>query len=103
VENSAHYHQISQKAILSALIAILEDMTSEWDTDFESAIGPNTRLIADLAFESIDIVQFIVAIEESFKRRGLPYEEFLMTDGRYVDEIKVGDIVAFLNRHLNNE
>jgi acyl carrier protein len=101
VINSLNNHGVDREAILNALIAILEDMTSDWDTEFESSIGPDTRLIEDLAFESIDIVQFIVAIEEKFKRRGMPYEEFLMTEGRYVDEIKVSDVVAFLNCHLN--
>lgn len=93
--------EVSRKAVLQSIIQILEDMTSDWDSAFDEPIGPNTRLVADLAFESIDVVQFIVAIEEHFRRRGLPYEEFLMNDGRYVDEVKVDDVVTFLCRHLN--
>lgn len=86
---------------MKGVVELLEDMISDWDTDFEGAIGPNTRLVADLSFESIDIVQFIVAIEERFQCKGLPFEEFLMTDGRYVEEIRVQDAVAFLHSHLN--
>ncbi|MCU0289998.1 MAG: acyl carrier protein, partial [Acidobacteria bacterium] len=78
------------------------DTCRDWDMDFEGDISPDTKLIGDLAFESIDVVQFIVAIEERFKRRGLPFEEFLMKDGRYVDEIWVKDAVNFLYRHLNS-
>jgi acyl carrier protein len=88
--------------ILEDIRRILQEMTSDWDMDFEGDIGPDTKLIGDLAFESIDVVQFIVAIEERFKRRGLPFEEFLMKDGRYVDEIWVKDAVNFLYRHLNS-
>lgn len=88
-------------AIMKGIVELLEDMITDWDTDFDGAIGPDTRLVADLSFESIDIVQFIVAIEERFRCRGLPFEEFLMTDGRYVDEIRVRDAVAFLHGHLN--
>lgn len=94
--------EINQAVILQNLIDILEDMTLDWDMDFDSSIGPDTRLIADLAFESVDVVQFVVAIEEHFQRRGMPWEEFLMIDGRYVDEIRVGDTVVFLYRNLNN-
>lgn len=94
--------EFSYEAILHDLVAILEDITSDWDMDVNGPIGKDTKLIADLAFESIDVVQFIVAIEEHYKRRGLPYEEFLMLDGRYVDEIKVADVAAFLARHLND-
>ena len=94
--------QLTRETILQNIIQILENMTSDWDIEFTGPIGPDTKLIADLAFESIDVVQFIVAIEERFQRRGLPFEELLMVDGRYVDEIKVGGTVDFLVPHLNN-
>jgi acyl carrier protein len=89
-------------SILKDVILILEDMTADWDTQLTGPLGPETRLVEDLQFESIDVVQFIVAIEERFQKRGLPFEELLMTEGRYVDEINVQDAVEFLNRHLNN-
>jgi acyl carrier protein len=92
---------LNHEVILKDLIYILQDITSDWDMEFNGPMGKDTKLIADLAFESIDVVQFIVAIEEHYKRRGLPYEEFLMVDGRYVDEIKVGDVATFLAHYLN--
>ncbi|MDW7772816.1 MAG: hypothetical protein SCH71_08005 [Desulfobulbaceae bacterium] len=93
---------ITQQQILTTLAAILEDMIADWDTEYNGKIGPDIRIVEDLEFESIDIVQFVVAIEEAFKFRGLPWEEFLMSEGRYVDDIKVGETVSFLHQHLNN-
>ncbi len=90
----------SREEILDSLVRILEDMTADWDMDLDDPIGEATRLMADLEFESIDVVQFIVAIEERFQQRGMPFEELLMEDGRYVDEITVRDTVDFLDRHL---
>jgi acyl carrier protein len=95
--------KISKDEILAELVDLLRDMTSDWDLDFDDAIGPDTKLIADLEFESIDIVQLVVAIEKHFKRKGLPFEELLMADGRYVEEVVVSDTVTFLYRHLNHE
>jgi len=92
----------SKAVILDAVIRILKDITYDWDLEFGEAIGPETKLITDLGFESIDVVQFVVALEEHFRRRGLPWEEFLMVDGRYVDEIKIDDAATFLHRCLNN-
>jgi acyl carrier protein len=94
--------QLSKEAIFKNIVQILEDMTYDWDMDFNGPIGSDTRIIADLEFESVDVVQFIVAIEERFQSRGLPFEELLMVDGRYVDEIQVGDTVDFLVHHLNS-
>lgn len=91
---------ISKESIQAVLVSILKDMTADWDMEVDEAIGSQTRLVGDLQFESIDIVQFIVAIEEHFKLRGLPWEKFLMTDGRYKDEILVADTVDFLDRNL---
>jgi acyl carrier protein len=101
MEKAEKSSEFSYDDILQDIIEILADMTADWDIDFDGPIGSDTRLIADLAFESIDVVQFIVAIEERIKVRGLPFEELLMTEGRYVDELSVKETVAFLNRHLN--
>jgi acyl carrier protein len=86
--------------VLAALVGIVEEMTSDWDTTFEGQIGADTRLIQDLEFESIDIVQLIVAIETRFNRRDLPFEEVLMADGRYVDELSLGEVAEFLEKRL---
>jgi len=88
-------------SIQSAIIEILEEMTQEWDTGFSGNIGPDTCLMKDLAFESIDIVMLIVAIEERFNQKGIPFDNLLLTDGRYVDDLKVSEISDFLTRNLH--
>jgi acyl carrier protein len=93
--------RIDKDQILSQLVEILRQMTSDWDTGFTGEIGPSTYLVCDLNCESIDIVQFVVAIEERFQRRDLPMEKLLMVDGRYVDDLRVNDVVDFLFAHLN--
>ena len=91
---------VDSKTLLDDVTRILEDMTSDWDLEFSGGIGPETCLIADLAFESIDVVQLVVAIEERFARRDLPFEKLLMADGRYVDDVRVSQIVQFLESNL---
>ena len=90
-----------RESIQAGLTAILEEMTQDWDTGFTGRIGPDTSLMHDLTFESIDIVMLIVAIEERFGRKGLPFEELLMVDGRYVDDLRVREIADFLETRLN--
>lgn len=86
--------------VLEGVVGILEEMTKEWDTGFSGSIGPETSLMNNLTFESIDIVMLIVAIEERFGKKGMPFEELLMVDGHYVDDLKVSQIAAFLERQL---
>jgi acyl carrier protein len=90
-----------RETILRDLVHILADMTSDWDTGYSGGILPGTRIIGDLQFESIDVVQLLVAIEEHFHRNDLPFVELIMQDSRYVDELQVGEIADFLAKHLN--
>jgi acyl carrier protein len=90
-----------QEAILEDVVQILQDMTKDWDLEFSGPIGSETKLIGDLAFESIDVVQLVVAIEEHFKRRDFPFEQLLMEDGRYKSEIRISELVEFLDSRIN--
>lgn len=82
------------------LCAILTDMTADWDLEHGQPISGQTRLMADLAFESIDVVQLVVAIEGHFKKRQMHFENLLMVDGRYVQELQVWQIAEFLEGAL---
>ncbi len=84
--------------LLTDIGGILQNMTADWDTSFDGGVTAATRLIGDLSFESIDVVQFIVALEEHFNRRDFPFEKLLMQDGRYVEELTVGEVVEFLHQ-----
>src|SRR5207247_8800509 len=86
--------------ILDGLLEILEDMTKEWDTGFSGRIGPDTSLMNNLTFESIDIVMLIVPIEERFGKKGLPFEGLLRTDGHNGDDLKVPQMSGSPTKHL---
>jgi acyl carrier protein len=93
---------LTKETILRDVIEILEDLTSDWETEFADKIGPETHLIADLTFESIDVVQLSVAIEEHFGRRRLPFQKLIIKpDGSYVDDLTISELVDFLHNSLN--
>lgn len=81
---------------LPLLIALLEDFTQDWDHSFEGMMNADTRLLADLGFESIDIIQLVVAIQEEVIRKKLSFDKLLMKDGRYVDDLSIGQIADYL-------
>ena len=90
----------NQERAFTELVKILKNMTRDWDSGFEGTIERETCIMADLGFESIDVVQLVVAIEEHFQRRDFPFEQLLMENGRYVEDIRVGDTADFLARFL---
>lgn len=96
VDNSAN----GREGVQQGLVDVLHKMIEDWDLELSDPIGPDTRIISDLGFESIDLVQLAVGIEENFGVRGLPYEEVFMKDGAYVTEITLVELVDFLDRHI---
>ena len=59
-----------------------------------------TSLVEDLEFDSIDVIQFVVAMENAFESRSIGFQNLLMQDGRYVDDLTVGQIEAFIASRL---
>jgi len=93
-------YALTSENIQEQLAVLLNDMIQGWDMDTLEPIGAETRLIEDLGFESVDLMQLIVAIEQAFGVRGLPYEQVLMQDGGYITEITVRQLTAFLHRFI---
>lgn len=92
----------SREALLKTVIDVLHDTIRDWDMELEGGMTAATTLLGDLAFESIDVVQFAVALEQSVGRKGLPFEKLFIEDGAYVDDVSVEEIVDFLAAELMN-
>lgn len=86
--------------IQNRLVLLLDNMTGEWGIELLEPLGAETRLIEDLGFESVDLMQLIVAIEQAFGVRGLPYDQVLMRDGGYVTELTIRQLTDFLHRAI---
>jgi acyl carrier protein len=91
---------LNTESIQLKVITVLQDMIADWELDDVNEIDAETKLMEDLAFESLDVVQFVVALEKAFERKNLPFQNLFMRDGDYVDEIKVKEVVIFLNKNI---
>lgn len=81
--------------ICQLILAIAQD----WDE--EEQIEADTLLIADLGFASIDFVQLVVDIEAAFKQK-LGFQELLMPDGKYVDDLSVLALTQFVEQRFKS-
>jgi acyl carrier protein len=88
-------------AIERKVIAVATDTVADWGLDLSSPIAADTRLMEDLNFGSIDIVQFAVGIERAFDRKGLPFEKLFVKNGAYVDDISISQLIDFLCAELD--
>lgn len=86
------------ETVEASLISLLERFVDEWGVTHK--INPQSAIVADLEFESIDIIQLVVAIEQKFGRRNMGFDELLMKNGRYVDDLTVRQIATFVASKL---
>jgi acyl carrier protein len=84
---------------LATVIAIVNDLTQDWGLETSAPPNASTRLAADLAFASVDIIQLCVALEECYERR-FGFQDLLMRDGSYVGDLSLGQLADFVNTQL---
>jgi acyl carrier protein len=89
-----------RSVIESKVIAVAIDTVADWGLDLSGPITADTRLMEDLNFESIDIVQFAVGIERAFDHKGLPFEKLFIKDSAFVDDITISELTDFLCTEL---
>ena len=92
---------IQRERILEDIINELEDIGGDADPEFAGGINAETKIIGDLCYESIEIVQLLVWIEQHFKLKNLASEKLLMRDQRFVSELTVGEVVDFVEEELS--
>ncbi len=84
--------------ILDDIAAILSDFHGR---EYHDPIVRETRFFADLGLASIDAVVLAEMLESHYGQK-LPFGEFMADLGRRTDrDIRIGELVDFLNIHLH--
>jgi acyl carrier protein len=85
-------------AVLAGILDLLDELAGDWEYDGE--IGFDTRFIADLGLESLEIVVLGTMIQQRYGR--LPFAEYLDELGqRTVEErdVSVAELAEFVCEH----
>ncbi len=84
--------------VLGAIFALLNELKEDWE--YEGEIEPDTRFIADLGLESLDIVVLSTMIQQRYGR--LPFPEYFDEIGRrsvQERDVSVADLTRFVSLH----
>ncbi|MCB1994304.1 MAG: sulfotransferase [Burkholderiaceae bacterium] len=88
------------ESVQARIIGILGELTADWDLDL--TMGPDTTMVADIGFASIDFIQLVVAIENAYKRK-LGFQDLLMRNGSYVSDLSVREFAVFVADRLSDD
>ena len=89
---------IDRSTIMATVVSTLESLVQDWD--IEESITSRTRVVADLGFESIDLIQMVAALERAFRLKGSSLVAMLVADGRYVDDLTVDQVTDDIGRRI---
>src|SRR5688500_20300130 len=70
----------SRAEVTKGVVAVVNQTIRDWDVDLPDGVDSETRLMRDLNFDSIDMVQFAVAIALAAARKGLPLAKLFITE-----------------------
>lgn len=96
MSNSGGLEEVQQ-----TLIGIVEDLSQDWGIDLDEPMSGNTLLVQDMQFASVDIIQLVVAIEEHYQRPKMGFQDLLMQDGSYVEDLSIAQIAQFVQEKLS--
>jgi acyl carrier protein len=86
------------REVLEGILALLSEAQGDWEYDGE--IGPDTRFVADLGLESLEIVVLSTMVQQQYGR--LPFPQFFDEIGqRPVEErdVSVVELARFVCEH----
>lgn len=89
---------LSHHQVCNEIVGLMSQLAGDWQ--YSGEVTPDTRLLGDLALQSLDLVVLGTAIQERYGR--LPFSEFLAEIGqRPLDErdVTVGELVEFVCRY----
>src|SRR5207248_3012992 len=92
--------QRDRETILRDVIEQVERISSDIGLDLPEEVGPETRIVAHLDWDSMDRVLLMAAFRELYGEEDLSFEA-LMGGIRYPNDWTVGEIAAHLHEQLN--
>lgn len=87
--------------IEAGILDAVREMTADWDLELDD-LGPQSGLVADICFSSVDFLHLMAAVEMKFGKK-LSYESLLIQDGGYRTELTVGELARFVHENYEQE
>jgi acyl carrier protein len=88
----------SRDVVCADIVMLLRKLADDWE--YGGEITEGTRMLADLGFESLDVVVLATIVQDHY-HQVLPFPSFFAEIGqRTVGDVTVGEWVTFVCEHL---
>jgi len=90
---------LMRDTVEGTVIAVVDDLIQDWGLDTADGLEGGAKLVADLQFASVDIIQLCVALEQAYERK-FGFQDLLMKDGSYVGDLSLSQFARFIEAKL---
>lgn len=91
---------MSDKTVEDVVIGLVKSLIEDWGLD-DVEVGRETTLRGDMGFESADFMQIFTMIHEHYRGVNFKFQELVMRDNRFVEDLTLGEIAVFVLKKLN--
>lgn len=88
------------QTVEQVVIGLTEDFIEEWGLD-DIELSKETQLKSDIGFDSSDTMQLFAAISEHYSHVDFKFQELVVQDDKYVDDLRIGQVVVFVLKKLS--
>jgi acyl carrier protein len=99
MENTGTGRAWTRDQIRADVLEIVRDKSQTLGSSLPGSLTEETRIVADLDFESVMIVEFCMAVGKHFRKK-LAFQSLVFHDGQFQD-FTVGQLITFLEDHLS--
>lgn len=92
---------VSNVTVQQMLLDTLSQFVITYDLDWDQPLQPATACIADLGLSSIDFIQLVLSIESAFGQK-FGFQDLLMQQGEYIEDVTIQDLENFITGKLNH-
>ena len=87
---------VSRSAVEALVVNAVSDMLRDQERSFSGSITPDTRLVADLDCQSLDVVMLLGFLNRELQLVEVPFEELFYAGGRPVNDLSLRRVMDFL-------
>jgi acyl carrier protein len=93
---------VSEQTVENTIIQLTNDLIEDWGLD-DVEIARETTFRGDLGFDSSDIMQIFTAIHEHYRGVDFRFQELVMKDNKFVEDLSIGQIAIFVLKKLGTQ
>ncbi|MFH1157657.1 MAG: acyl carrier protein [Pseudomonadota bacterium] len=92
---------MSVETVEQVIIGLTQDLIEDWGLE-DAAMSAATTLKGDLGFASADTMQLFTMIQEHYSGITFKFQELVMKDGKFIDDLTLGQVIVFILKKLSS-